>query len=129
MIATMTANTVAQRKHSELALWAKALGWTLFWVAVVFVLFPGLAHASSDTGNATTTGDGGATAAQTRINNVATGWQNIVQGVGVAILILAWSYVGYLIAFGGKTLKDVTPTLMGTTIAGVAPILVGWMFS
>ena len=128
MIATMTANTAVQRKGSDLAVWGKALGWTLFWVAVAFVLMPGLAHAG-DAGTGTGVGAGGATGAQTRINTVATGWQNIVQGIGVAILVIAWSYVGYMIAFGGKTFKDVTPTLTGTTIAGLAPVLVGWLFS
>jgi hypothetical protein len=87
---------------------------------------PEVAHA---TGTGTGTGAGGAAAAQTRINNVATGWQNIVQGVGVAVLVIAWSYVGYMIAFGGKTMKDMMPTMVGTSIAGLAPVLVGWLFS
>jgi hypothetical protein len=78
---------------------------------------------------ATGTGTGGSTAAQTRITGVATGWQNIVQGVGVSVLIIAWSYVGYMIAFAGKTMKDMFPTMVGTSIAGLAPVLVGWLFS
>ena len=77
----------------------------------------------------TTTSSGTAGAAQSRITAVATGWQNIVQGVGVAVLIIAWSYVGYMIAFGGKTMKDMFPTMVGTSIAGLAPVLVGWLFS
>jgi TrbC/VIRB2 pilin len=81
------------------------------------------------TGTGTGTGAGGAGAAQTRITNVATGWQNIVQGVGVAVLVIAWSYVGYMIAFAGKTMKDMFPTMVGTSIAGLAPVLVGWLFS
>ena len=81
---------------------------------------PGLAHA---------TGTGGVGAAQTRINSVATGWQSIVQGVGVSVLVIAWSYIGYQIAFGGKTMKDMFPTMVGTSIAGLAPVLVSWLFS
>jgi hypothetical protein len=81
------------------------------------------------TGTGTTTGSGGAAAAQARITAVATGWQNIVMGVGVAILVIAWSVIGYAIAFNGKTMKDMQNPAIGTTIAGLAPVLVGWLFS
>ncbi|RZI60606.1 MAG: hypothetical protein EOP14_00580 [Pseudomonas sp.] len=81
------------------------------------------------TGTTTTTGTGGAAAAQTRIANVALGWQNIVMGVGVAILVIAWSVIGYAIAFNGKTMKDMQGPAIGTTVAGLAPVLVGWLFS
>ncbi|RRS01165.1 hypothetical protein EIP75_21560 [Aquabacterium soli] len=81
------------------------------------------------TGTGTTTGTGGAAAAQTRITNVALGWQNIVMGVGVAILVIAWSVIGYAIAFNGKTMKDMQGPAIGTTVAGLAPVLVGWLFS
>lgn len=81
------------------------------------------------TGTTTTTGTGGAAAAQTRISNVALGWQNIVMAVGVAILVIAWSVIGYAIAFNGKTMKDMQGPAIGTTVAGLAPVLVGWLFS
>lgn len=91
---------------------------------LLFFVEPALA-----TGTGTTTGTGGAGAAQTRITNVATGWQNIIMGVGVVILIVAWAVIGYQIAFNGKTMKDMQNPAMGTSIAGLAPVLVGWMFS
>lgn len=81
------------------------------------------------TGTGTGTGAGGAGAAQTRITAVATGWQNIVQGIGVVVLIIAWSIIGYMIAFNGKTMKDMMNPMIGSTIAGLAPVLVGWLFS
>ena len=96
----------------------------LFVVLALMLVDPSFAG-----GTGTGTGSGGSGAAQTRITEVATGWQNIVQGVGVAVLIIAWSYVGYMIAFGGKTMKDMFPVMVGTSIAGLAPILVGWLFS
>ena len=117
-----------QRERNVAAEWAKALFLTALWVAVVFFILPGLAHAGGS-GTGTGTAAGGAGAAQTRINAVALGWQNIVQGVGVAVLVIAWSYVGDQIAFAGKTMKDMFPTMVGTSIAGLAPILVGWLFS
>lgn len=126
MDSTTTAGVVVQRECNTAVQWGKALLWSAFWVAVVYLLLPGLAHA---TGSGTGTGGGGAGAAQARINAVAIGWQNIVQGVGVAVLVIAWSYVGYHIAFAGKTIKDMFPTMVGTSIAGLAPILVGWLFS
>lgn len=126
MYATTTAGIAIQRERNAAAEWGKALLLSAVWVAVVFFLLPDLAHA---TGTGTGTGAGGAGAAQTRINAVATGWQNIVQGVGVAVLIIAWSYIGYQIAFAGKTMKDMFPTMVGTSIAGLAPVLVGWLFS
>ena len=94
MYATTTAGIAVQRERNAAAEWGKALLLIAFWVAVVFFLLPGLAHATG-TGTGTGTGAGGAGAAQTRINAVAAGWQNIVQGVGVAVLVIAWSYVGY----------------------------------
>jgi TrbC/VIRB2 pilin len=75
----------------------------------------------------TGTGTGGAATA--RIQSVVTGWQTIIVTAGVAILIVAWSVIGYFIAFGGKTMKDMTNPLVGSTVAGLAPVLVGWMFS
>jgi len=81
------------------------------------------------TGTGTGTGAGGAATAQARITNVATGWQNIVQGIGVVVLIIAWSIIGYMIAFSGKTMKDMMNPMIGSTIAGLAPVLVGWLFS
>jgi len=81
------------------------------------------------TGTGTTTGTGGAAAAQARITAVSVGWQNIVMGVGVAVLIIAWSVIGYAIAFNGKTMKDMQNPAIGTTVAGLAPVLVGWLFS
>lgn len=93
------------------------------------LLFAALALFMVEPAWATGIGTGGAGAAQARINAVATGWQNIVQGVGVTVLIIAWSYIGYQIAFSGKSMKDMFPTMVGTSIAGLAPVLVGWMFS
>lgn len=125
MYANNTAGIAVQRE-SNATQWGKALLWSFVIVAIAMFLMPGLAHA---TGTGTATGAGGAGAAQTRINAVATGWQNIVQGVGVAVLVIAWSYIGYQIAFAGKTMKDMFPTMVGTSIAGLAPVLVGWLFS
>ena len=125
MYANNTAGIAVQRE-SNATQWGKALLWSFLLVAIAMFLLPGLAHA---TGTGTDTGTGGAGAAQTRITAVATGWQNIVQGVGVAVLIIAWSYVGYMVAFAGKTMKDMFPTMVGTSIAGLAPVLVGWLFS
>lgn len=122
---TSTAAT-AKPQGSQAAQWGKAFLISAFWVALAMVLLPGLAHA---TGTGTGTGTGGAGAAQARINTVTIGWQNIIQGIGVAVLIIAWSYIGYQIAFAGKTMKDMTPTALGTTVAGAAPLFVGWMFS
>lgn len=96
----------------------------LFFLALLVAIDPAFA-----TGTGTGTGVGGAATAQARINAVATGWQNIVQGVGVAVLVIAWSYIGYMIAFAGKTMKDMFPVMVGTSIAGLAPVLVGWLFS
>jgi len=125
MYATTTAGILDQRKRNA-AEWVTAFLLSALLVAVVFFLLPGLANA---TGTGTTTGTGGAGAAQARITAVATGWQNIVMGVGVAILVISWSVIGYAIAFNGKTMKDVQGPAIGTTIAGLAPVLVGWLFS
>lgn len=101
----------------------------LFWSAALFAAAAFMADPAFATGTATGTATGGAAAAQARVNAVALGWQNIVMGIGVAILIIAWSFIGYAIAFGGKTMKDLQNPAIGTTVAGLAPILVGWLFS
>lgn len=75
------------------------------------------------------TGSGTGGAATARIQTVVTGWQTIIVTAGVAILVIAWSVIGYFIAFGGKTMKDMMNPLIGSTVAGLAPVLVGWMFS
>ena len=103
---------------------------SFFWVALIFTamaLF--MADPAFATGTTTATGAGGAGAAQARITAVSTGWQNIVMGIGVAILVIAWSVIGYAIAFNGKTMKDMQGPAIGTTVAGLAPVLVGWLFS
>ncbi|MGP3508409.1 TrbC/VirB2 family protein [Paracidovorax citrulli] len=100
--------------------WLKALQWSVLLAAVALFLLPGLAHA---------TGTGGVTQVQTRINNVGQAWQSIVMGAGVFVLTIAWAWIGYAIAFNGKTMKDLQNPALGSTIAGLAPILVGWMFS
>ncbi len=124
MYVTTTGDTAVFKNRNAAMEWGRFLMWSAFCIAVVFLLMPDLAHAQ-----ATTTGTGGAGAAQARINAVATGWQNIVQGVGVAVLVIAWSYIGYMIAFAGKTIKDMFPTMVGTSIAGLAPVLVSWLFT
>jgi len=125
MYAMNTAAIAVNRESNAKKDWAKAIMWSVLLVAVFFLL-PGLAHA---TGTGTTTGTGGAAAAQARINDVAVGWQNIVMGVGVAILVIAWSVIGYAIAFNGKTMKDLQNPAIGSTIAGLAAVIVGWLFS
>lgn len=125
MYAMNTAAIAVKPESNATKEWAKAIMWSVLLVAVFF-LMPGLAHA---TGTGTTTGTGGAAAAQARITDVATGWQNIVMGVGVAILVIAWSVIGYAIAFNGKTMKDLQNPAIGSTIAGLAPVIVGWLFS
>lgn len=125
MYASNTAGIATQSERSAV----QSSGKVLFWAALLFAAFfllPELAHA---TGTGTTTATGGAAAAQARITNVALGWQNIVMGVGVAVLVIAWSVIGYAIAFNGKTMKDLQNPAIGSTIAGLAPIIVGWLFS
>lgn len=126
MNAATTVGIAVQREQNTAQEWVKAILLSALWMAVIFFVLPGLAHA---TGTGTTTGTGGAAAAQARVQQVATGWQNIVMGIGVAILIISWSVIGYAIAFNGKTMKDVQGPAIGTTIAGLAPVLVGWLFS
>jgi hypothetical protein len=113
-------------KQELRANWIKSCLWSAFLIGSMMLL---LIEPAFATGTGTTTGTGGAAAAQTRIAAVATGWQNIVMAVGVAILIIAWSVIGYAIAFNGKTMKDMQNPAVGTTIAGLAPVLVGWLFS
>lgn len=122
MYSSNTAGIAVQRERSTARQWGITLLWSALWVGVIFFLLPSLAFAGGG-------GGGGAGAAQARITAVAQGWQGIVTAVGVAVLIIAWSYVGYQIAFSGKTMKDMFPTMVGTTIAGMAPILVGWLFA
>ena len=126
MNAATTVGIAVQREQNTAQEWVKAILLSALWMAVIFFVLPGLAHA---TGTGTTTGTGGAAAAQARITAVSTGWQNIVMGVGVAILIISWSVIGYAIAFNGKTMKDMQGPVIGTTVAGLAPVLVGWLFS
>lgn len=122
----MYATTMASSLHAEQqrVQWLKALLWAGFFFAALFAFDPAFA-----TGTGTTTATGGAAAAQARITAVATGWQNIVMGIGVAVLVIAWSVIGYAIAFNGKTMKDLQNPAIGSTVAGLAPIIVGWLFS
>jgi hypothetical protein len=120
-------SVIAHQQQQTQANWSKLVLLTLFGLFVLLCMIePAFA---GGTGTGTGTAAGGAGAAQARITNVAVGWQNIVQGIGVAVLVIAWSVIGYMIAFGGKTFKDMTNPLVGSTIAGLAPILVGWLFS
>jgi hypothetical protein len=118
MYASTTAGIAVQRERNATQAWGRALLLSALWVAITFFLLPGIAHAT-----------GGSDAAQARINDVALGWQEIITGVGIFVLIVAWSWIGYMIAFGGKTAKDMFPVILGSSIAGLAPVLVAWMFS
>jgi hypothetical protein len=120
---SVSATTVAPAQNG--GQWRTLLTFALVFILCTLVfLEPAFA-----TGTGTGTGAGGAAAAQTRISAVATGWQNIVQGIGVFVLIIAWSVIGYQIAFNGKSMKDMLNPMVGSTIAGLAPVLVGWLFS
>lgn len=125
MYASMTTNTPVQPDRKPSTQWGTTLLWGAL-LATILLFLPDLAQA---TGTGTTTGTGGAAGAQARITQVAVGWQNIVMGIGVAILIIAWAVIGYAISFGGKTMKDMQNPAIGTTVAGLAPVLVGWLFS
>lgn len=116
MNASTTTEIAAQRDRTENR-WGRAR-LSALWATMACLVLPGIAHAT-----------GGSDAAQARITAVALGWQNIVIGVGVAILVIAWSVIGYAVAFNGKTMKDMQNPAIGTTVAGLAPVLVGWMFS
>lgn len=120
---TMTARPL-QLARQQRAQRLKAMMWAGLAFATALAADPAFA-----TGVTTSTATGGVGNAQTRINNVALGWQNIVMGVGVAFLVIAWSVIGYAIAFNGKTMKDLQGPAIGTTVAGLAPVLVGWLFS
>lgn len=126
MYASTMASDGVQSNRKATQEWVKAFLWSALLTAAVFFLLPGLAHA---TGTGTSTGTGGAAAAQARVTNVAVGWQNIVMGIGVAVLIISWSVIGYAISFAGKTMKDLQNPAIGSTVAGLAPVLVGWLFS
>lgn len=120
--------TTAQYPRLELKQMMKSSLLPLFLLCLLmlFMVDPALA---GGTGTGTGTGTGGVGVVQNRVNTVVIGWQNIVQGVGVAVLIAAWSIVGYQISFNGKTMKDLINPALGTTVAGLAVFLVGWMFS
>lgn len=109
---------VAEQQNAEKI---RAVLMTSFFVLLAFLVMfePAFAGTGSGTGGAATA----------RIQSVVTGWQTIIVTAGVAILVIAWSVIGYFIAFGGKTMKDMMNPLIGSTIAGLAPVLVGWMFS
>jgi len=74
-------------------------------------------------------GGGKVDSVQTRVEGVVSGFQGIMQGVGVAVLSAAVLYVGYGMAFGGKKWSDVANVAYGATIAGMGSIMVGWLFS
>lgn len=119
MQATISANNMLTTQVSTQKL-RSFIMFSLFVMLCALALFePAFAGTGSGTGGAATA----------RIQSVVTGWQTIIVTAGVAILVIAWSVIGYFIAFGGKTMKDMMNPLIGTTIAGLAPVLVGWMFS
>jgi TrbC/VIRB2 pilin len=103
--------------------WFKALMWSVLIVAMAIVMMsPALA---GPTGGAA----GTAAATQTRILGVVTGWQLILFAIGAFIVAGAFMYVGYGMMFGGKQLKDMTNVVFGAMIAGMGPMLAGWLFS
>jgi hypothetical protein len=74
-------------------------------------------------------GTGNSAAVQTRVTSVAAGWQAIVSAVGVSIFVMGWLYVAYQINFGTKTMKDMWPPALGSTLGGLATALVPWLFA
>ena len=119
---TLPVATTIGRSHSgeQARQWLKAFVCS----ALAFVA---MALFMVDPAFATGTGTGGTAGA--RVQTVVTGWQTIIVTAGVGFLIIAWSFFGYQVAMGGKTMKDVQGPLLGSSIAGLAPVLVGWMFS
>jgi ABC-type spermidine/putrescine transport system permease subunit I len=101
----------------QATIWLKAL----FYTGLAVVLYAFALQCFAGTG---TSG-----AVQARVTQTATSFQIIMTSIGVAILIAAFCWVGYGMAFGGKRWADVANPIYGCLIAGMAPILVGWLFS
>lgn len=66
---------------------------------------------------------------QTRVTAVTTGFTGILTAIGIAVLTGAFLYVGYGMAFNSKKWSDVGNVAYGALIAGIATIIVPWLFS
>lgn len=74
-------------------------------------------------------GAGTVATTQARITAVTGDFNNIMLGVGTAILTAAFAFVGYSMAFGGKKWSDVANVAYGAAIAGVGGLAVGWLYT
>lgn len=119
-IGTMNQGATAAKGSAETAEWLKAAMWVFVAMALMTAL-PVLAQVGGATGTAT--------ASQTRVVGVVTGWQLIIFAIGAFVLSAAFMYVGYGMAFGGKKWSDIANVVYGALIAGMGPMLVAWLFS
>lgn len=74
-------------------------------------------------------GTGNASQVSQRASGVATGLLGVLQIVGVAVLTVAFMWVGYSMAFGQKKWSDVANVAYGAFVAGLGGVLVGWLFN
>lgn len=120
-IGTMNQGATAAKGSAETAEWLKAAMWVFVAMALMTALSPVMAQVGGATGTAT--------ASQTRVVGVVTGWQLIIFAIGAFVLSAAFMYVGYGMAFGGKKWSDIANVVYGALIAGMGPMLVAWLFS
>jgi hypothetical protein len=123
-ITSVSTFQVPMFKNESARQWFKAIMWSTL-IVVLAILMMNPAFAGGPTGGAA----GTAAATQTRILGVVTGWQLILFAIGAFIVAGAFMYVGYGMMFGGKQLKDMTNVVFGAMIAGMGPMLAGWLFS
>ena len=63
---------------------------------------------------------GGAAIDQTNIKSTIESIRDMVKGLSVVIVTIAFLFAGYQIAFGGKHFRDVMPIVIGAIIIGAA---------
>lgn len=120
------ASTALQSPAENRKQWLKVILTTLFFaaLAVLIMVEPAFAQTAPPAGG----GSGTAASASARITSVTTGFQGVLYSIGGVLLTAAFMYTGYAMAFGGKQWKDIANVVYGAVIAGLAPVIVGWLF-
>ncbi len=83
------------------------------------------AHAGTGTGTGTgtgsgSTGGGGGTFKADAIVSQIEGISGVLSTVSIVVVTIAFVFVGYQVAFGGKHFRDVMPVVIGAMIIGAA---------
>lgn len=88
--------------------------------AMALTSFEAYAQTGSGSGSGSGSGGSGSAFNGAHIKGVIDGLDSFLSGLSIVVVTVAFVFVGYQVAFGGKHFRDVMPVVIGAIIIGAA---------